>query len=353
MKLSLRVIVLLTCGVPLSLLHGSAQSPKAQRTIASIQESTIKNAPQSDSGIVQDKPATAQASDSEEDDDPIKPVPESAKKDPHTAVSLAWETLRTGNASPKPQNRIDAIHAISTMTPSADTRQILIASLKDTDRDVRISGIMSVSAMQDRSLIPNLRELLNDHAPEAAFAAAVSLWKLHDHTGENVLYSVFAGERKASSGFFSSGVYQANKELRNPSTLAVIGAEQGAYAMLGPLGMGLDAYRLFHKSSNGSSARVIAGSLIVENRSEQTKKQLIEAINDKDYFVRGLAAKGLGSFHGPEVNQALLAAFGDPKPAVRFMAAASLIRSASEAPKQSKSRKQTTTKSSPQAGKGK
>ncbi len=180
--------------------------------------------------------------------------------------------------------------------------------------------------MNDRRLIPFLRRALDDKAPEVSYAAAVALWKVHDHSGEAILYQVLAGERKAAEGFIGTEMHQANKDLHSPSTLALLGAEQGAYALLGPFGIGLDAAKMMMKGSNANSARVLTASLLSSDNTPLTKRQFLAALRDKDYFVRAASARALGNYRGKDVSDALQATFTDKKPSVGLTAAASYIR---------------------------
>jgi HEAT repeat protein len=52
----------------------------------------------------------------------------------------------------------------------------------------------------------------------------------------------------------------------------------------------------------------------------------VDALDDRDSFVRAAAAQQLGDYRGKQVTDALQGAFDDPKPVVRLMAAASYIR---------------------------
>jgi HEAT repeat protein len=264
--------------------------------------------------------------ETEEADEPATPVSDSVKADPKAAIGLAWQMLRSAVSSPKPQTRIDGVNALGTLKNFAETRSLLNKAIQDSDRDVRVAAVVAMGGMNVRTFIPTLRLALDDHTPEVTFASAVALWKLHDRSGENILYGVLGGEEKASSGFISSELHQANKDLHSPSTLAVLGAEQGAYAMLGPLGIGVDAYKMMHKGNTANSARVLAANLLADPPNQQAKQEFLGALHDKDYFVREASARALGGVQGQDVKTALLEAFGDPKTGVRFLAAASYIR---------------------------
>ncbi len=55
-------------------------------------------------------------------------------------------------------------------------------------------------------------------------------------------------------------------------------------------------------------------------------QQFVDALDDRDSFVRAAAARQLGDYRGKQVTDALQGAFDDPKPVVRLIAAASYLR---------------------------
>jgi HEAT repeat protein len=277
-----------------------------------------------DNGVVGDS--------GEEADEPAVPATAAARSSVYAATDLAWTTLQNAADSPKPQMRIDALAAIGTLAGFAKAEQMVDKAFADRDRDVRLAATIALGATRDPRTIPQLRRALDDVSPQVGFAAATALWKMGDHTGENVLYGVLAGQLKTHEGFISTEMHQANKDLHSPTALAELGAEQGAYALLGPFGIGLDAAKLMMKSGNANTARVLTADLLANDRSERTKKEFLAATRDKDYFVRGAAARALGNYRGKDVGDALLDAFGDKKPSVRLMAAASYLRSTAPAP---------------------
>jgi HEAT repeat protein len=264
----------------------------------------------------------------EEPDEPAAAAPDVKVTTEAGGNDAAWKLLENGLANNKPQVRIDAVSALGTLGITARSRPLLQKAMKDKERDVRLAAVIAMGSSQNRSVIPMLQDALdNDASPEVGFAAATALWKMHDHSGEDVLYGVLSGNLKTHSGLVNSEMHQANRELHDPAALARIGAEQGAYALLGPFGIGLDAARMVYKGPSANSARVLTANLLAEDKSLATAREFISTLHDKDYFVRGAAARALGGYHGKEVRDALLETFGDKKPAVRFMAAASFIRS--------------------------
>lgn len=268
-----------------------------------------------------------------QDDKPIEqpdsPVAQTPKMTRDTAIAHAWEVLETGLKSDKAQDRISAVIALGTMYRSKRAADEVEVALTDHDRDVRLAAVDAAATMDTPLLIPALRKSLDDPAADVSFTASEVLWKMGDHSGQDILVEVLAGERKSGPGFFKSELHTANKDLHSPNTLAIIGAEQGAYALMGPFGIGLDAARLMVKSSSSANtARVTAVILLSRDKSAATNRELISAMKDKDYFVRAAAARGVANFHNAETLTALLAAFDDSKPLVRYMAAAGYIRAA-------------------------
>jgi HEAT repeat protein len=283
----------------------------------------------------------------EDDEEPDAPVGQPAKPDKGSADSptaTAWDMLKTALSDSKTQARqarLDAVAAIGTLSDLEQAQKLLRDAAKDPDRYLRLAAVVAMGASKAEIFIPDLRTALEDSAPEVSFAAAVSLWKMHDRSGENVLYGVLAGERKVKQGVVGSGVHQADDDLHSPSKLAGIGAEQGAYALLGPIGFGVDAFRMAHKGSNGNSARVLTATLLTDDKSEATEQQFLDALEDRDYFVRAAAVRALGDYRGDRVTDALQGAFVDPKPAVRLMAAASFIRASQPVPMKQKARRRS------------
>jgi hypothetical protein len=294
------------------------------------------------------KPAADTAAESGEE--PDAPVAQSNKSGAD-GETTAWDMLKDALSDTKTQARparLDAATALGTLSDFEPAQKLLRDAAKDTDRYLRLAAVAAMGSSKAEIFIPDLRTALDDRAPEVSFAAAVSLWKMHDHTGENVLYAVLAGDRKVKQGVVGSGLHDADQDLHSPSKLAEIGAEQGAYALLGPVGFGVDAFRMTRKGSNGNSARVLTATLLAEDRSNATMQQFLDALQDRDYRVRAAAARELGDYQGKQVTDALQDVFTDPKPAVRLIAAASYIRASHPAPEKQKarSRRETTATAS-------
>jgi hypothetical protein len=240
----------------------------------------------------------------------------------------AWDMITNAANDPKhPDTRIQALAALGTLGSNARAETLIVAAMKDPDVDVRTAAVLAAGQTKNRNLTTNLRTMLDDKEPQVAFASAITLWKMNDHSGEDILIAVVDGDRKATAGLRDSAMHTMNKDLHSPATLARIGALQAGSMLLGPFGIGITAYEYMHKNG-GESARVTAIEQISQEKTNPIRTNLISALNDKDPAVRAAAAKALGKdYHDNAVSDALLPVFDDAKRPVRLTAAAAYINS--------------------------
>jgi hypothetical protein len=245
-------------------------------------------------------------------------------------TSEAWQTITTALNDPKHADvRTQALAALGTLGNNARGEKLILSAMKDPDFDVRTAAILAAGQTKDRNLTTPIRQMLNDNEPQVAFTAATTLWKMNDHSGEDILVAVVEGDRKGTATLKDSTKHTISKDLHSPSTLARIAALQGASLLLGPFGFGVGAYEYMHKNGVDTS-RVTAVEQISEEKIAPIRSTLIEALNDKDPAVRAAAAKALGtSYHDKEISDALLPVFDDSKRPVRLTAAAAYINATS------------------------
>jgi hypothetical protein len=272
---------------------------------------------------------TPQQTSQSQTDDPDSPAPAFDAQHATTAQSTdeAWLTLTNALADVKHlQNRIQALAALGTMSSNARAEKMIVNALGDTELDIRTAAILAAGQLKTRSVATSLRAKLDDKEPQVAFAAAITLSKMNDRSGEDILTAVVDGERKASASLMNSTMHTMNKDFHDPSAVAKMGALQGASMLLGPFGFGITAYEYMRKNG-GESARVTAIDELAKLKTEPIHKSLIAALGDKDPAVRAAAAKALGEYHDKLTSDALLGLFADPKLPVRLTAAAAYIRS--------------------------
>jgi HEAT repeat protein len=217
------------------------------------------------------------------------------------------------------------------MGSSPRSLELIRDGLNDKNVDIRVAAVLAAGQTKSAIMTTDLRKALDDKEPSVAFTAALTLWKMHDRSGEDILMAIVDGDRGANAGLVHGTEHQINRELHNPADMAKYGALQGASMLLGPFGIGITAYEYLHKNG-GDTARVSAVEAIAENHTEPIRKELIGALGDKDLGVRAAAAKALAAYHDPAVSAAIAKLFADTKPPVRLTAAASYLVSVGAAP---------------------
>jgi len=239
------------------------------------------------------------------------------------SVDAAWNMLTTATHKAT-QTQIIGLAALGTMGNDARAAKLIRDAMNDSELEVRTAAIVAAGQTKNRALIPALRERLKDAEPEAVFTAAVTLWKMNDHSGEDFLREVADGDRRAKPGLVHGAKNDVNKELHDPAALATLGATTGASILLGPFGFGVKAFEYMRKSGS-DPARAAAIDLIAESHTREIRAELIDALNDKDPAVRAAAAKALGQRHDSAATKDIGPLLNDPKLPVRLFAAAAYI----------------------------
>lgn len=245
---------------------------------------------------------------------------------PPPSIDRAWSMLASSSAPDKSQNdRIQALAALGTMGADPRAEHIIGDAIVGKDMDVRTAAILAADKSKNPQLITRLRAALDDPDPQVAYAAATTLWKMHDSSGEDLLLAVAAGDAHDKLGMIKAEKHKAAKELHSPGALLRIGIMQGSGFFLGPFGFGVKAIDYIHKNG-GDPGRAAAIDMLAEEHTETVREALLDALTDKDFAVRAAAAKGLGDWHGNDTAEKLRPLFDDDKLAVRLTAAAAYIR---------------------------
>jgi HEAT repeat protein len=278
-----------------------------------------QDAPQTKSQDAQAKAGGEVVGDN--DQAPVLPV----AKTPEERERAAWKMLSDAvTDSKKPQTRIQALAALGLLR-SPRSEKMIADAMHDPDVDVRTAAALAAGETKDRNMTTVLRDLLDDKEPQVAFTAAITLYKMGDKSGEDILMSVVDGDRSASATMMHGTKHKINRDLHDPAKLAMLGAIQGAYMLLGPFGYGITAFQFLHQ--NGADlSRVSAIEQISREKIEPIHRELIAALQDKDVAVRAAAAKALMEYHDKETSMAVYALLTDSKQPVRLTAAAAYLR---------------------------
>ncbi len=202
----------------------------------------------------------------------------------------------------------------------------LESMLKDSDMQVRLAAVSSLTDMRGRRARAALRKVLDDPTPEVSFAAARALWTLHDPEGERALLAVLSGERKTASSFFTRQKRDALRMMHTPKTMLLFAVRQGVgFAPVPGLGEGIASMQGL-LSDPDVSGRALAALLLGSDHAPETVHALRDALADKEWSVRAAAAQSLALRNDPSLMPALESLLSDAKQEVRLRAAAGYLR---------------------------
>ena len=104
-----------------------------------------------------------------------------------TKNSIYGESLIQGLGDKEKVNRVAAIKALGSLAYIASINRL--AEFIDLNNSVeeRLSATISLGSMDDKSVIPILKKLLNDEEPNVRWDAAVALAKFGDTTGTDII----------------------------------------------------------------------------------------------------------------------------------------------------------------------
>ena len=253
---------------------------------------------------------------------PQRPNPMIARQ---RAQALAWNTLTTAISDHNAIHRQQAVDALSTLGGMRRVVRMVELRLTDKNAAVRADAATALAEMNSRQSLPKLRKALNDESEQVQFAVARALWKMGDHSGRGVLLEVLQGESTPSNGMIRQGLDDANRKMRSPRQLALLGINEASSALLGPFSFGVKMAEQLAKDKS-ADARALSASLLAFDHDPESVSKLRAALHDKSSLVRLAAAKALGQHPCSQLVPDLLQLSDSDKDAIKFMAAASILR---------------------------
>lgn len=249
-----------------------------------------------------------------------------ASKDVAAAAQpTPWQILTDGASTHNALRRAEAVAALGTIGPNHRVVALLEKALVDSDPSIRQLAARTLGEIQARASIPKLRQALKDDSPQVGFAAAKSLWTMGDHSGRAVFIQILSGQKSSSDGLLKGGLQSTREKFQDPKNLAIIGAKEAASSLFGPAGWGITIMEEVRKDRS-ASARAMSAILLGPDATLDALHELQDALNDKNWIVRAAAAQALGTSHHRDQIQYLRPLLEDDRPAVRYIAAASIVR---------------------------
>jgi HEAT repeat protein len=213
-----------------------------------------------------------------------------------------------------------AIRVLGLMPNDAKALGIAEKALADDRPEVRTAAATALGDMKSRSSIPKLKEALDDNDPAVALAAAHALDEMHDDSAYEVYYEVLTGQRKAGKGLIAS----QTAVLKDPKKMALLGFEQGI-GFVPFADIGWVAFRAITKDDT-SPVRAAAAKVLAKDPDPAATKALADAADDKSWLVRAAALEALAKRGDPAVLDTVALHMSDKREAVRYTAAATVLR---------------------------
>jgi HEAT repeat protein len=232
----------------------------------------------------------------------------------------AWQLLEGGLKDQKEDIRTAAAHALGLAAGNQRARQLAEWVLSDEKESVRAAGAGALGQIGLPEAAPALKKALRDDSAEVVFSAASALFELKDPAAYEVYFAVLTGERKSGDGLVQSQL----DLLKDPQALAKIGFETGiGFIPFG--GIGYKAVKAF-TSDKTSPVRAAAAQKLIGDRDPKTTQALVNALKDDKWMVRAAAVNALAKRDDRKQVAAITPLLDDEHEAVRFNAAAAMIR---------------------------
>ena len=248
------------------------------------------------------------------------PAQKSTSKRLRTPKEQAWQLLHTACTGEKTSARVTAVGVLGLLPDNSQAREMAEKALADEKPEVRSSAAAALGAMHSKATIGKLREATNDQDPLVALAAAHALIELNDDSGYEVYYEVLTGERKGRKGLIAS----QTAVLKDPRKMAELGIQEGL-GFVPFAGMGWQAFKVIRKG-DPSPVRAAAAKVLTKDPDPATTKALADAAGDKNWVVRAAALEALARRGDPSVLDTVEPYMSDDKDAVKYTAAAAVLR---------------------------
>jgi HEAT repeat protein len=251
---------------------------------------------------------------------PQTPAPSQATKPQLPPQQQAWEILNAGVQEKSADKRNQAVRALGIIPGDLKVIEIAERALQDEKPEVRAAAAVALGLMGSAPSIPKLKDALSDKDGSVVLAAAHSLWSLKDSSAYEVYYGVLTGERKAGGGLISDGM----KTLRDRKKMAEFGFEEGI-GYIPFAGMGYSAVKALTKD-DASPIRAGAAAILANDPDPLSGQALVKAASDKSWVVRVAALDALAKRGDPQFISNIVPEMSDEKDAVRYNAAAVVIK---------------------------
>lgn len=251
---------------------------------------------------------------------------------PQTPQENAWEILQAGLKEHRTSKRAAAVGALGLLQGDPLAIESAEKALGDKQPAVRAAAATALGQMGARPSISLLKQALADKESRVFFAAADSLLSFGDPAGYDVYYEVLIGERRIGNGWIA----EKKRLIADPRAMVLLGLGVGIgfapYA-----GYGWMMWEELSKDY-ATPARINAVKKLANDPDSRIDAALIKVASDKHWAVRVAALSAIARHGDPNLIPSITPHMADKKPAVRYMAAAALLRLSAVVPMEDTSR---------------
>lgn len=246
----------------------------------------------------------------------------------------AWQILDAGVVDSNVNNRAMAVQVLGLLPGNAKARMLAENALNDSKTDVRAAGATALGKMKAKAAAAKLRLLVkNEKEISVVLAAASALLAIGDPAAYEVYYAILTGERKSGAALLE----QQRKMLSDPKKMAQFGFETGVgFIPFG--GLGLSVFKSLNKDDS-SPVRAAAAQVLIRDPDPRSGEALVQATSDKSWVVRAAALDALAQRGDRRLVPKIEPAMDDQRDAVRYTAAAAVVRLSGPAAKAAAPRK--------------
>jgi len=245
-------------------------------------------------------------------------VPASAQN----PTDRAWSVLEAGMTDKTTEERAVAVRVLGLLEGDSKAQDLAIKALADPKPEVRAAAADALGQMKATSAASKLADVVlgDEKEPAVVMACARSMIALGDNRGYGVYYAVLTGEKKSGGSLLDD----QKKMLSDPKKMAQFGFEQGiGFVPFG--GIGYTGFKMLTKDDS-SPVRAAAARILTTDPDPKTEQALVQATSDKSWIVRMAVLDTLARRNNRAIIPQIAGKLDDEKDAVRYTAAAAILR---------------------------
>jgi len=236
-------------------------------------------------------------------------------------VDKAWNILKQGAAEKNTDKRVKTFRALALLVQNQAAQQMAENALIDEKPEVRGAAASALGQMGAKGSVSKLKQRVKEDADAGVvFSATDALFRLGDPAAFQVYYAVLLGEKKTGEGLVDSQV----KMLKDPKAMANIGFEVG----IGFVPFGSAGYGVFKAvtKDDASPVRAAAATKLAGDPDPKSGEALAKSAADSKWLVRAAVVDAIARRGNPSLLKAIVPLLDDDNDAVKFSAAAAVIR---------------------------